>query len=145
MNNYWKDFIKSGKVWAFIILFLLMSMAFVYGEDKVGQGEVVDLTDSKPKEGIVFAVCIFAVGEDGTRYLVDHRHAENMGECIKKRREAVNKYKDPKHRELMGGTRFMFMCEKVKAEVEILEDGSWLIKKIIGRYEPAYEKKKSYN
>ena len=64
MNNYWKDFIKSGKVWAFIILFLLMSMAFVYGEDKVGQGNVVDLTDSKPKEGVVFAVCIFAVGED---------------------------------------------------------------------------------
>ena len=49
------------------------------GEDKVGQGEVVDLTNSKPKEGIVFAVCIFAVGEDGKKYLVDHRHAENMG------------------------------------------------------------------
>jgi len=93
---------------------------------------------------IVFAVCIFAVGEDGTKYLVDHRHAENMGECIKKRREAVNKYKDPKHRELMGGTRFMFMCDKVKAEVEILEDGTWHIKKILGRYEPAYKKKKSY-
>ena len=115
------------------------------GEDKVGQGDVVDLTDSKPKEGVVFAVCIFAVGEDGTKYLVDHRHAENMGECIKKRREAVNKYKDPKHRELMGGTRFMFMCDKVKAEVEILEDGTWHINKILGRYEPAYKKKKSYN
>ena len=50
MNNYWKDFIKSGKVWGLVILFLLMSMAFVYGEDKVGQGDVVDLTDSKPKE-----------------------------------------------------------------------------------------------
>ena len=48
------------------------------GEDKVGQGEVVDLTNSKPKEGIVFAVCIFAVGEDGTKYLVDHRHAESF-------------------------------------------------------------------
>ena len=58
------------------------------GEDKVGQGDVVDLTDSKPKEGVVFAVCIFAVGEDGTKYLVDHRHAENMGDCIKKRRAA---------------------------------------------------------
>ena len=65
-----------------------------------------------------------------------------MGECIKKRREAVNKYKDPKHRELMGGTRFMFMCDKVRAEVEILEDGTWHINKILGRYEPAYEKKK---
>ena len=117
----------------------------VFGEDKIGQGDVVDLTDSKPKEGVVFAVCIFAVGEDGTKYLVDHRHAENMGECIKKRREAVNKYKDPKHRELMGGTRFMFMCDKVRAEVEILEDGTWHINKILGRYEPAYKKKKSYN
>ena len=38
------------------------------GEDKVGQGDVVDLTNSKPKEGIVFAVCIFAVGEDGKKY-----------------------------------------------------------------------------
>ena len=103
----------------------------------------MDLTDSKPKEGVVFAVCIFAVGEDGTKYLVDHRHAENMGECIKKRREAVNKYKDPKHRELMGGTRFMFMCDKVRAEVEILEDGTWHINKILGRYEPAYEREKN--
>jgi len=144
MNNYWKDFIKSGKVWGLVILFLLMSMAFVYGEDKVGQGDVVDLTDSKPKEGVVLAVCILAVGEDGTKYLVDHRHAENMGECIKKRREAVNKYKDPKHRELMGGTRIMFMCDKVRAEVEILEDGTWHIIKILGRYEPAYKKKKTY-
>jgi hypothetical protein len=40
---------------------------------------------------------------------------------------------------------FMFMCDKVKAEVEILEDGTWHIIKILGRYEPAYEKKKSYN
>ena len=63
----------------------------------------------------------------------------------KKRREAVNKYKDPKHRELMGGTRFMFMCDEVKAEVEILEDGTWHINKILGRYEPAYKEKKSYN
>ena len=144
MNNYWKEFIKSGKVWALVILLLFMSIVIVYGEDKVGQGDVVDLTDSKPKEGVVFAVCIFGVGEDGTKYLVDHRHAENMGECIKKRREAVNKYKDPKHRELMGGTRFMFMCDKVRAEVEILEDGTWHINKILGRYEPAYKKKKTY-
>ena len=34
---------------------------------------------------------------------------------------------------------------KVKAEVEILEDGTWHINKILGRYEPAYKKKKSYN
>ena len=145
---------KVSKTTKIILLILLIFTLFLTacmmpnsasGEDKVGQGEVVDLTNSKPKEGIVFAVCIFAMGEDGTKYLVDHRHAENMGECIKKRREAVNKYKDPKHRELMGGTRFMFMCDKVRAEVEILEDGTWHINKILGRYDPAYKKKKSYN
>ena len=106
---------KTYKLFLLVVLLLFFGAVVVLGEDKVGQGDVVDLTDSKPKEGVVFAVCIFAVGEDGTKYLVDHRHAENMGECIKKRREAVNKYKDPKHRELMGGTRFMFMCDKVKA------------------------------
>ena len=80
------------------LLILFFGAVIALGEDKVGQGEVVDLTNSKPKEGIVFDVCIFAMGEDGKKYLVDHRHAENMGDCIKKRREAVNKYKDPKHR-----------------------------------------------
>jgi len=110
---------KTTKIILLAVFLVLLFITFVYGEDKIGQGDVVDLTDSKPKEGVVLAVCIFAVGEDGTKYLVDHRHAENMGECIKKRREAVNKYKDPKHRELMGGTRFMFMCDKVRAEVEI--------------------------
>ena len=108
---------KTTKIVLLILLILFFGSVVVFGDDKVGQGDVVDLTDSKPKEGVVFAVCIFAVGEDGTKYLVDHRHAENMGECIKKRREAVNKNKDPKHRELMGGTRFIFMCDKVKAEV----------------------------
>ena len=44
----------------------------------------------------------------------------------------------------MGGTRFMFMCDKGRAEVEILEDGTWHINKILGRYEPAYKKKKTY-
>ena len=96
---------SKTKIILLSLLILFFGAVVVFGEDKVGQGDVVDLTDSKPKEGVVFAVCIFAVGEDGTKYLVDHRHAENMGECIKKRREAVNKYKDPKHRELMGGTR----------------------------------------
>ena len=92
---------KTTKIILLSLLILFFGVVVVFGEDKVGQGDVVDLTDSKPKEGVVFAVCIFAVGEDGTKYLVDHRHAENMGECIKKRREAVNKYKDPKHRALM--------------------------------------------
>jgi len=84
---------KTYKLFLLVVLLLFFGTMVVFGEDKVGQGDVVDLTNSNPKEGVVFAVCIFAVGEDGTKYLVDHRHAENMGECIKKRREAVNKYK----------------------------------------------------
>jgi len=91
---------KTTKIILLAVFLVLLFITFVYGEDKVGQGDEIDLTDSKPKEGVVFAVCIFAVGEDGTKYLVYHRHAENMGESIKKRREAVNKYKDPKHRDL---------------------------------------------
>ena len=31
-----------------------------------------------------------------------------------------------------------------RAEVEILEDGTWHINKILGRYEPAYKEKKTY-
>ena len=83
--KYWKDMNKKAyKIVLLTLLLLFFGAVVVLGEDKVGQGEVVDLTNSKPKEGIVFAVCIFAVGEDGKKYLVDHRHAENMGECIKK-------------------------------------------------------------
>ena len=74
---------KTTKIVLLAVFLVLLFITFVYGEDKIGQGDVIDLTDSKPKEGVVFAVCIFAVGEDGTKYLVDHRHAENMGECIK--------------------------------------------------------------
>jgi len=83
---------KTTKIILLSLLILFFGAVVVFGEDKIGQGDVVDLTDSKPKEGVVFAVCIFAVGEDGTKYLVDHRHAENMGECIKKRREAENSW-----------------------------------------------------
>ena len=144
MNNYWKDFIKSGKIWALVILLLFMSIAIVYGEDKVGQGDVVDLTDSKPKEGVVFAVCIFAVGEDGTKYLVDHRAAVNMGHCLKEKRKAELKYRDPEHRKLMGCTRFVFACDKVDALVEIQENGDWKILKILGKHKAAYKQKKSY-
>ena len=53
---------KTTKIIIAVIFLLLLFITFVYGEDKIGQGDVVDLTDSKPKEGVVFAVCIFAVG-----------------------------------------------------------------------------------
>ena len=79
---------KTTKIVLLILLILFFGAVVVFGEDKIGQGDVIDLTNSKPKEGVVFAVCIFAVGEDGTKYLVDHRHAENMGECIKKKKRS---------------------------------------------------------
>ena len=135
---------KTTKIVLLAVFLVLLFITFVYGEDKIGQGDVVDLTDSKPKEGVVFAVCIFAVGEDGTKYLVDHRAAVNMGHCLKEKRKAELKYRDPKHRKLMGGTRFVFACDKVDALVEIQENGDWKILKILGKHTAAYKKKKSY-
>ena len=58
---------SKTKIILLALLILFFGAVIALGEDKVGQGEVVDLTNSKPKEGIVFAVCIFAVGEDGTK------------------------------------------------------------------------------
>ena len=135
---------KTTKIILLSLLILFFGAVVVFGEDKVGQGDVVDLTDSKPKEGVVFAVCIFAVGEDGTKYLVDHRAAVNMGHCLKEKRKAELKYRDPEHRKLMGGTRFVFACDKVDALVEIQENGDWKILKILGKHKAAYKKKKSY-
>ena len=135
---------KTTKIILLALLILFFGAVIALGEDKVGQGDVVDLTDSKPKEGVVFAVCIFAVGEDGTKYLVDHRAAVNMGHCLKEKRKAELKYRDPEHRKLMGGTRFVFACDKVDALVEIQENGDWKILKILGKHKAAYKKKKSY-
>ena len=116
------------------------------GEDKVGQGDVVDLTNSKPKEGIVFAVCIFAIAEDGSRILVDHRASENLMDCLKNKREAERDYRDPEKREKMypGETVFTMTCDKVDAKVRIKEDGTWEILDILGRHEEAYREKKIY-
>ena len=147
MNNYWKDFISSGKIWVLAFLIFCMSIVFVYAgeaEDVAKKKGLIDLSPSVPEKGIVFAVCIFAVGEDGTKYLVDHRAAINMGHCLKEKRKAELKYRDPKHRKLMGGTRFVFACDKVDALVEIQENGDWKILKILGKHTAAYKKKKSY-
>jgi hypothetical protein len=35
-------------------------------------------------------------------------------------------------------------CDKVNAKVRVNEDGSWEILDILGRHQPAYEKKKVY-
>ena len=135
---------SKTKIILLALLILFFGTVIVFGEDKVGQGDVVDLTDSKPQEGVVFAVFIFAVGEDGTKYLVDHRAAVNMGHCLKEKRKAELKYRDPEHRKLMGGTRFVFACDKVDALVEIQENGDWKILKILGKHKAAYKQKKSY-
>ena len=71
MNNYWKDFISSGKIWVLAFLIFCMSIVFVYAgeaEDVAKKKGLVDLSPSAPEKGVVFAVCIFAVGEDGTKY-----------------------------------------------------------------------------
>ena len=46
----------------------------------------------------MFAVCIFAIAEDGTRVLVDHRASENLLDCLKNKREAERDYRDPEKR-----------------------------------------------
>ena len=40
-------------------------------------------SSSEPENGVVFAVCIFEVAEDGTRKLVDHVASENLMNCLK--------------------------------------------------------------
>ena len=101
---------------------------------------------SEPTDGVVFAVCIFAIAEDGTRVLVDHRASEDLMDCLKNKRIAERDYRDPKKRNKMypGETVFTMTCDKVNAKIRIKEDGSWEILDILGRHEPAYREKKSY-
>ena len=51
-------------------------------------------SSSEPENGVVFAVCIFEIAEDGTRKLVDHVASENLMNCLKNKREAERKYKE---------------------------------------------------
>tara|TARA_Y100000310_G_C20575744_1_gene760311 strand:+ start:787 stop:1299 length:513 start_codon:yes stop_codon:yes gene_type:complete len=102
---------------------------------------------STPEDGVVFAVCIFAVGEDGSRTLVDHRASDNLMDCLKNKRLAERDYKDPEKRKKYSYSPdavFMMTCDKVNAKIRIREDGTWEILDITGRHEPAYKKKKSY-
>ena len=48
---------KTFKIVILVIFLILVFVTFVYGEDKIGQGDVIDLTDSKPKEGVVLYLC----------------------------------------------------------------------------------------
>ena len=97
-------------------------------------------SSSDPMSGVVFAVCIFEVAEDGTRKLVDHVASENLMNCLKNKREAERKYKESKEKDGV----FNMTCDKVDAKVKVKEDGSWEILEILGRHEQAYERKKVY-
>ena len=97
-------------------------------------------SSSDPMSGVVFAVCIFEVAEDGTRKLVDHVASENLMNCLKNKREAERKYKESKEKDGV----YNMTCDKVDAKVRVKEDGSWEILEILGRHEQAYERKKVY-
>jgi hypothetical protein len=104
-------------------------------------------SSSTPEDGVVFAVCIFAVAEDGTRVLVDHRASENLMDCLKNKRQAEREYRDPETRKkftMSPNAVFNMTCDKVDAKVRVKEDGEWEIIEILGRHEQAYTKKKVY-
>ena len=94
----------------------------------------------------MFAVCIFAIAEDGSRVLVDHRASDDLMHCLKNKREAERDYRDPEKRKKMypGATVFTMTCDIVDAKIIIKEDGSWEILDILGRHEAAYREKKSW-
>ena len=97
-------------------------------------------SSSEPENGVVFAVCIFEIAEDGTRKLVDHVASENLMNCLKNKREAERKYKESEEKDGV----YNMTCDKVDAKVRVKEDGSWEILEILGRHEQAYERKKIY-
>ena len=104
-------------------------------------------SSSTPEDGVVFAVCIFAVAEDGTRVLVDHRASENLMDCLKNKRQAEREYRDPDTRKkftMSPNAVFNMTCDKVDAKVRVKADGEWEIIEILGRHEEAYTKKKVY-
>ena len=133
---------------AFLFLVIITLGGKSYAEDTQEALDVakekglVDLSPSEPEIGIVFAVCIFE-NADGTKKLVDHREAINMSHCLKEKRKAEAKYRKMKVDGIAVGN-FIFACDKVKAEIEVLENGDWRIVKILGKHHEAYQKKKTY-
>jgi len=97
-------------------------------------------SSSEPEMGVVFAVCIFEIDETGKRVLVDHVASENLVDCLKNKREKEREYKESKEKPGI----YNMTCDKVDAQVRVNEDGSWEILDILGRHQPAYEKKKVY-
>ena len=98
-------------------------------------------SSSEPEMGVVFAVCIFEIDETGKRVLVDHVASENLVDCLKNKREKEREYKESKEKPGI----YNMTCDKVDAQVKVNEDGSWEILDILGRHQPAYEKKKVYD
>ena len=97
-------------------------------------------SSSEPENGVVFAVCIFEIAEDGTRKLVDHVASENLMNCLKNKREAERRYKENPDKPGV----YNMTCDKVDAVVKLQQDGTWEILEIVGRHEQAYERKKVY-
>jgi hypothetical protein len=137
------------------ILFLMFSTVAYAGEcEEMMEGEENlkymkeehKTSTSEPKDGVVFAVCIFAVAEDGTRTLVDHRASDNLMQCLKNKRIAEREYRDPETRKKFTSKEAVFTmtCDKVNAKIRIKEDGTWEILDILGRHDEAYREKKSY-
>ena len=94
-------------------------------------------SSSTPEDGVVFAVCIFEIDENGVRKLVDHVASENLMDCLKNKREAEREYKDPKTRKkftMSPDAVFSMTCDKVDAKVRVKEDGSWEIVEILGKH-----------
>jgi len=90
--------------------------------------------------GVVFAVCIFEIDENGNRVLVDHVASENLVECLKNKRNKEKEYRETKEKPGV----YNMTCDKVNAKVKVNDDGSWEILDILGRHQQAYEKKKIY-
>jgi len=155
--------LKDNLPAVFIILLLLFSYSLVYNHAKAdctGCGddghqvcpiekkhkhvtymkEEHKESSSEPENGVVFAVCIFEIAEDGTRKLVDHVASENLMNCLKNKREAERKYKESEEKDGV----YNMTCDKVDAKVRVKENGEWEILEILGRHEAAYERKKVY-
>ena len=92
------------------------------------------------ENGVVFAVCIFEVTEDGKESISGHRASENLMDYLKNKRQAERDYKESKEK---SGV-YNMTCDKVDAKVRVNEDGSWEILDILGRHEQSYERKKVY-
>ena len=78
-------------------------------------------SSSDPNVGVVFAVCIFEIDENGQRKLVDHVASENLMTCFKNKERTERKYKENPDKEKI----YNMTCDKVDAIVKVTQDGEW--------------------